>query len=915
VLSALVGLMAVPRGRRRAFKAGWFERSTQTRRRRSQRRPTHGGLVLAAAIGAGALVGGPSQPVTRASLAALVFGVAAGWRAEQGDGPTWLPLIGRLATAAAVPVLGIRAALTGSDAVDAAITAVGALLVIVGLRRAERIDGLLPLLVTLAAAPLLVVAVRGGDTTAPALAALVGAALAALSYTWPPAAVRLGEIGPTVAGGALAAAAIALSPDVSAPRSMVVPLLALLPIGVAAVVPQWGRRLRNRGIDPRWSIGLVATCAAVAAERLAAGALEPATAAGLGAVPVAVLAVVGLASSAGAEPGEHRARNVALVGLGSLVLLGAAGVAGVLALDARRAMLVGREAATDGLAAAQGGDLERAQVLFADADAAFADASTSLDNPIVRLGELVPGIAPNLRNARTLADVGGDLSSTAVAVAERAGADDLLVVDGRFPVEAARQVSAELTPALDTLRSATARLEAADSPLLLGEVRDGAGAVAERIEEATDSIEVAAEATRLAPALLGADEDRRWMVAVLAPAEQRGAGGLAGDFAELRTSNGDIDLVERLPAATLNAATDRDVQLAALPSIYRERYGGFRPGRFWQNLSATPDVPTFAEAIASSYPLLPTGGPVDGVIVLDPFALAALLELTGPITVPDWPEPITSENAAQILMFDHYDRLTEEQIDSFQGDVIDAVVEGLTSGSLPSFSQIASVLGPQVSGGHLRLWSPESDPQALFERIGADGALGRRPAGSDFIQLVTQNDGENKIDWFTRRTLAYDATFDPATGQVQATATVTVANTAPASGVSDYVIGEVGGPTLPGEHELEVTLYSPHRPVEVTDADGTRLPVTVGQEQGLFSVTVHLEIPAGGEASVVASFDGALLPGTDYELLVGRQPAVVADRVVASVLGAGDWEGPQGDPSVLESTGEAPARLQVTFAR
>ena len=117
--------------------------------------------------------------------------------------------------------------------------------------------------------------------------------------------------------------------------------------------------------------------------------------------------------------------------------------------------------------------------------------------------------------------MGGDLSGTAVAVAERAGADDLLVVDGRFPVEGARAVSAELGTALDTLRASTARLDDADSPYLLDEVREGSDEVGERIADATNSIEVAAEATRL----------------VAGPARRRRRAALDGGRAHARASS------------------------------------------------------------------------------------------------------------------------------------------------------------------------------------------------------------------------------------------------------------------------------------------------------------------------------------------------------------------------------------------
>ena len=134
----------------------------------------------------------------------------------------------------------------------------------------------------------------------------------------------------------------------------------------------------------------------------------------------------------------------------------------------------GREHAIAGLEAARAGDLEAAQAQFAQADAAFAEAADALDHPAVRLGDAVPVAAQNLRNARVLADIGQDLSGTAIAVSERAGADDLQMVDGVFPLDAAADVGDELGGALATLTSAAERLHAADSPLLLEEVRRGA---------------------------------------------------------------------------------------------------------------------------------------------------------------------------------------------------------------------------------------------------------------------------------------------------------------------------------------------------------------------------------------------------------------------------------------------------------
>ena len=611
VVAAGVGYLAVPLARGRAFKAGWFERSSQTRRRRSRRRPTHGGLVLAVSLTAGSLLAGPSQPVVRAVVLACVVAVVTGAQAEQGKGPAWVPRAGRLAAAAAVPLVGVRAVLTGNEALDAVGTALIALILMAGVRSIERTDATAPLVAGISSAGLLIVAVLADDPVAPAAAALVGACGAMVANTWPPAIVRIGTIGPTALGAALTAVAIELNPGIASPRSALVPACCLAVLATAALIRQWDRRLRARRWRPRVALPLAAAAGALAAIGIARSSIEPGVALAVTLAPVLLLAVVALTAprrTAG-DPGSTRTM---LVGGAVVAIVALAAVAGWLALDARRSMERGREHAIAGLDAARGGDLEAAQAQFAQADAAFAEAADALENPVVRLGDAVPVAAQNLRNARVLADVGQDLSSTAVAVSERAGADDLQMVDGVFPLGAAAEVGDELGRALATLTSASERLDASRSPFLLEEVRAGSAAVEARIDDAAASIEVAAEATRLLPGLLGQDEDRRWIVALLTPSELRGAGGLAGDYAELQTTAGAVDLVGTYSAAELKSATDPQVQGELLPPIYHEQYGGFSPSYFWQNLSVTPDVPTFAGGVATTFPALPFGGEVGG---------------------------------------------------------------------------------------------------------------------------------------------------------------------------------------------------------------------------------------------------------------------------------------------------------------
>jgi hypothetical protein len=463
------------------------------------------------------------------------------------------------------------------------------------------------------------------------------------------------------------------------------------------------------------------------------------------------------------------------------------------------------------------------------------------------------------------------------------------------------------------MQRAVHRLDGARSPYLVHAIADATDKVRAQVADVRTSVDVAAEATRLLPSLLGAERDQRWIVAVMSTSELRGAGGLLGDFAELRLADGKVDLVRTFSAHDINTATHPDRQRAVLPSVYAQEYSGYDPSVFWQNLSATPNVVTMSRAIAAAYPTTDGGGPVDGVLTIDPLGLRGLLQLTGPVRVPDWPTPISADDVTDVLLFQQYARLDAAHLEHFQGEVVAAVVRALTTGQLASPPALASALAPAVEGGHLRLWSADPAGQHLVARIGADGALGAPPR-SDFVQLVTQNLSEAKIDWYLQRTLTYDATFDPPSGHLAATATVTLANHAPASGVASYLIGERGGPTDPGQSKMLVTVLTPHRVTGATDASGTSLPLNLGQEDGLFTASVLVVIPPGGTQVVHFALDGDLPPGTEYHLAVGHQPTRVPDHVDVALQGSGGWRvtSGSGDASLDR---DGPERLSFTLAQ
>lgn len=591
----------------------------------------------------------------------------------------------------------------------------------------------------------------------------------------------------------------------------------------------------------------------------------------------AVIVVSGLRRSSRAT--RRRARYVAL-GVGLYLLVAAAGT-GLAALDARQSSADAVAAARQAFTAARAGNDEQAITAFRRSALAFNDARSAVRAAWAMPGWTVPVVGAQLEAIDAVADHGAQLALVGAEAAADADLDSIRFVDGRMDLDAVAGLEVPLLDVATALDDAQEDLVDIDSPWLLPPVADRVERFAGEVDGALPEAELALDGVRLAPELLGADEPRRYFLAFVTPAELRGLGGFMGEFGVLTADDGDLELVRHGSIQRLTLAGRARGATITGPEDYLGRWGVFDPARYPGDIPFSPDFPTVAEVIEEYYPQA-GGQEVDGVISVDPVALQSLLEITGPIVVPDQPAPLTSENAAQFLLEDQYLEFGERaDRKDFLNDATRITFERLTSGDIPAPSRLADVLGPVVRQGRLMVALADDEEQGLVDRVpDLDGAF-PRPDGGDFVALTTQNGANNKIDIFMHRSVTYEATYDPDTGQIDATATVRIRNDAPASGLPDIVLGNGRrgqAQELPnGTNEVYLSLYSPHRLRQAT-LDGQELLLSPGTELSWNTYSRFLQIPPGGEITVVFELEGAIEPG-DYRLAVGNQPVVNPDEL------------------------------------
>jgi hypothetical protein len=622
--------------------------------------------------------------------------------------------------------------------------------------------------------------------------------------------------------------------------------------------------------------------------------LATGVAAAVGLVVAIVVAVVASRATIPPEPARPIGRWVKLaVGVLVVFVVLATVPTALAARDSYDRMERGRDEAKAGLSAARDGDTAGARRAFEAAAREFSEARDQLGSPLLAPSLAVPYLASNVRAARTLASIGTDLAEAGESISAAVQPSSLDVVDGRLPLEQVRTITPKLERGAQVLGDADARLAALrDDPYLAPQVSDAIDSVRKQVTKAHAEADHAAIAARIAPALFGGDGSRRYLLVVQNNSEARATGGFIGNFGVLTAENGKLHVDRLKRTREWNEPLALSQPTLEAPDDYLRRYGQYAPEYTLQNVNLSPDFPTVGKVLMSLAPEAGVG-PVDGVMAIDPAGLAALLELTGPVEVEGWPEPITAENVVDIALKDEYVAFAEtpERAD-FLGDIAQAAVDKATSENLGRPPQIAKVLGKAAHEGHMMFAFARPEEQRLARMLGVDGGLG--PARPDSVAVTTSNAGANKIDAYLQRTVDTQVQLDPESdGQsasVRSTVSVALANEAPATGLPQIVIGPYKEGFVAGENRSLVAVYSPLA-ITATAIDGTPTAFNVQRELGRNVASTMVKIPAESTKTVSVGFDGAV-PLRDgwYTLRLDHQPTYKTDAVKVAITVPDSWK-------------------------
>ena len=492
------------------------------------------------------------------------------------------------------------------------------------------------------------------------------------------------------------------------------------------------------------------------------------------------------------------------------------------------------------------GDVDTLRSQLTDGDSAAAQktakrledeagAARSLTgDPIWGAAQFTPFFGTNLRAVRQVSVVVDDVAQNAVSpvagVVGKLGADSFAPKNGKIDLQPIEDAQPAVAKATATLAKGHRDAEAIDTSGTLSPVTNAVGQLRNALQSASTQADSANRIVQLAPAMLGHDGDRNYLLLFQNNAELRAGGGIPGSVALLQAHDGTIAMQNQAAGGSFGPY---DQPVLPLSADTKGLYGTIT-GEYMQDVTLTPRFDVSAK-LAQAMWKQKYGQQVDGVLAMDPVTLSYILRATGPITLQTG-DTLTSDNAVKLLLSDVYAKYPDPAMqDAFFASAASSVFEKISTGGFDTKKFIAA-LSQGSDEGRLRMWSGTASEQ---RRLAGTQVAGELPTASASTRQfgVYLNDGTgSKMDYYLDKTVSVGSSVCRKDGRPTSVVEVTLKNTAPsdaATSLPEYVTGGGHFGTEPGKIKTLVAVYAPENAIYLgATQDGKQAAVQTAADGG-----------------------------------------------------------------------------------
>jgi hypothetical protein len=275
-----------------------------------------------------------------------------------------------------------------------------------------------------------------------------------------------------------------------------------------------------------------------------------------------------------------------------------------------------------------------------------------------------------------------------------------------------------------------------------------------RLDRYLPWLETAVDGALLAPALLGADSPRTYLVVAQNNQELRATGGFISGVGELAIEGGRLS---SLHFDDSYAVDNLEVPHELTPADFQATL--FGQLWFFRDANWNADFATSARRALEIY-ARDRGIEADGVVTLDLTALQWLVDAVGPIQVEGIEEPMTGANVLQAVQSawsepaggSGYEWWLHRK--DFMGQIASAAMDRLMTGEGLQPAKLAWALKKVLDEKHILVYLADPQAAGLLRQRNWDGAV-VDASGSDALLVVDSNVGFNKVDPNVARSIHY----------------------------------------------------------------------------------------------------------------------------------------------------------------
>ncbi|MCB0199426.1 MAG: DUF4012 domain-containing protein [Anaerolineae bacterium] len=629
------------------------------------------------------------------------------------------------------------------------------------------------------------------------------------------------------------------------------------------------------------------------------------------------------------QPADRSNRRIGLL-IVLVVLLALVGFIGVRAFRAATSA----RAALQEVRALQGLDRDALSSLDPAALSLLRDRFARLETDLMNVGTQAGPFLAISKGLGWLPGIGAEAAAAPelLQLGQQTATAGRAALDGALVVLEASQAGGEDS----TLTRVTAALQASEPDWAVAEtalnnvatIRDGldistldpriAGALAQ-LDTYLPLLRTAVSLGKVAPALMGADEPRTYLLLAQNSEELRPTGGFISGVGLITIDGGDLGDMDFSDSYTVfNPDVDHPLAPPDLERTMGAQILVFRDS----NWSA--DYPA-AASVAQSLYQLDTGTATDGVFAFDIEATRRLIGAMEPLALPGYDEPVTSQNLAAAMRevwaapvdieTTVVDRETSQwwrHRKDFMGDLAAAARAKVEAGEV-DFGALAQAVYSSLQEKHILLSVNDSAIMALLRDSGWAGAVD--PGEADYLFVVDSNVGWNKVNTLVDRSTRY--TVRPlADGSAEVE--LRLAYTHGGQAIEGPCVQEVHY----GDTYEDLRRYCYFNYLRVYVPDGAQLldaqgfePDSVDQKFGEAGSTVFsgfVVTPSGGEHEVTLRYrlPASVFQDGLYRLRIQKQAGVPAWPVEIAIDDpAGNWQLVEGDARTSEDGLSATLRL------